>query len=200
MADQLIANTPTGGHRLLGIHGQSVVEAHRQLAAVLRSRLGPEHAAYFARPELDPRTGSVDWYADAEAPVVKLGQLAPEVRIKIEQRAARLRADIAAFAIALKKEGSSAELVGRMLEAALNVPPGDWLHAAGRQPVTILWGHELAEFRPAAGTAAAAAVANRAPCRRRRDDAGQHGGPGMVGVAAALAPAFPPVAPWSPRL
>lgn len=143
MADHLILRTAGSGYRLLGVHGQSVVEAHRQLATILASRLGPAHAAYFARPQADAQSSAIDWYATADAKAAPLAQLSPEQRVIVERRAAKLREDIAAFASQLRREGGSAELVGHMLDAALNVPPGDYLYAAGEQPITVMWGHEV---------------------------------------------------------
>ncbi|MHB1219605.1 MAG: vWA domain-containing protein [Alphaproteobacteria bacterium] len=143
MADYLILRTTSSGHRLLGVHGQSVVEAHRQLATILASRLGADHAAYFARPQTDAQSSGIDWYATADVKPVPVAQLPPEQKSAVERRAAKLREDIAAFASQLRREGGSAELVGHMLDAALNVPPGDHLYAAGDQPITVMWGHEV---------------------------------------------------------
>lgn len=154
MADHLIVRTAGGGHRLLGVHGQSVVESYRQLASILSSRLGPAHAAYFARPQSEGQSAAIDWYASTAAKPVPAGSLPPEQRAVIEKRAAKLREDIAAFASQLRREGGSAELVGHMLEAALDVPAGDYLYAAGDQPITVMWGHQVQEAvappRPAA--------------------------------------------------
>ncbi len=167
MADHLILRTSGGGHRLLGVHGQSVVEAHRQLAAILASRLGPAHAAYFARPQIDPQTGAIDWYAAADGKPVPVSQLAPEQKAAVERRADKLREDIAAFASQLRREGGSAELVGTMLDAALNVPPGDYLYAAGDQPISAVWGHEIQAAavppRPAAPPPRSAAATTLPP-------------------------------------
>lgn len=174
MADHLIVATAGGGYRLLGVHGQSVVEAHRQLAAILDSRLGPAHAAYFARPQTDARTGEIDWYAGAGAKPVPVSQLSPDLKGVIERRAAKLREDIGAFASQLRREGGSAELVGHMLEAALSVPPGDYLYAAGEQPITVMWGHE----------AQVATVPPRpAPPPPPRQEAAALTSPGMLGRA-----------------
>jgi len=141
MADHLILRTSGAGYRPLGVHGQSVVEAHRQLATILASRLGPAHAAYFARPQTDGQ--NIDWYATGTAKPVPVSQLTPEQKAAVERRAAKLREDIAAFASQLRREGGSAELVGHMLDTALDVPPGDYLYAAGDQPITVMWGHEV---------------------------------------------------------
>lgn len=176
MADHLILQTSSGGHRLLGVHGQSVVEAHRQLATILASRLGPAHAAYFARPQTDGQSGAIDWYAAADGKPVPVAQLAPEQKAAVERRAAKLREDIAAFASQLRREGGSAELVGHMLDAALNVPPGDYLYAAGDQPIAVMWGHE----------AQSASVPPRAtvpPPQPPRQEAAALASPGLLGRA-----------------
>jgi hypothetical protein len=178
MADHLILQTSSGGHRLLGVHGQSVVEAHRQLATILASRLGPAHAAYFARPQTDDQSGAIDWYATADTKPVPTTQLAPEQRAAVERRAAKLREDIAAFASQLRREGGSAELVGHMLDAALDVPPGDYLYAAGDQPITVMWGHEV----QAASAPPRATVPPR-PASPPRQETAALASPGLLGRA-----------------
>lgn len=191
MADHLILHSSSGGHRLLGVHGQSVVEAHRQLATILASRLGPAHATFFARPQTSGPSGGIDWYATADAKPVPVAQLPPEQRTVVERRAAKLREDIAAFASQLRREGGSAELVGNMLDAALNVPPGDYLYATGDQPITVMWGHEV----QAASTPPRPTVPPR-PATAASQPPGQEAGalasPGLLGRAwwAWLLPLF----------
>ena len=60
---RLIKTTPLVGLRPLGLHGQPAIDSYRQLAAVLETRLGPDHAALFARPERR-RDGGIDWFTD----------------------------------------------------------------------------------------------------------------------------------------
>ena len=183
MADHLILRTSSGGYRALGVHGQSVVEAHRQLATILASRLGPPHAAYFARPQTDGQSGAIDWYAAADAKTVPVTQLAPEQKAAVERRAAKLREDIAAFASQLRREGGSAELVGHMLDVALNVPPGDYLYAAGDQPIVVMWGHEV---QAASATPRATVPSRSAPAATQpppRQEAAALASPGLLGQA-----------------
>lgn len=181
MADHLILRTASGGHRLLGVHGQSVVEAHRQLATILASRLGAAHAAYFARPQTDSQSNGIDWYAAADAKPVPASQLPPEQKAAVERRAAKLREDIAAFASQLRREGGSAELVGHMLDAALNVPPGDHLYAAASQPITVMWGHEIqaASVPPRAVVPPRPATTGRPP----HQETAALASPGLLGQA-----------------
>lgn len=140
MSETRIATTAPGGYRRLGVQGQVVVAMHRQIATIVANRLGRQQAAYFARPEINPADGRIDWYA--AGPARPLAELTPDERARLETSARQTAADIAQLAAKLKSEGASAELVGRMLDQAL-VHPGtaDSLWAAAGQPVRILWGH-----------------------------------------------------------
>lgn len=117
---------------------------HRQIATILGNRLGREHARFFARPQIDPSNGQIDWYASVAGPVTLVGSLEPGDRARVETLARQIRSEIAQLGQALKAEGASAELVGRMIDQALVTPADqECLYLVGSQPVLVLWGHEL---------------------------------------------------------
>lgn len=123
---------------------------HRQIATILGNRLGREHARFFARPQIDPSNGQIDWYAPVAGPVTPVGSLEPGERARVETLARQIRSEIAQLGQALKAEGASAELVGRMIDQALVTPPDqECLYLVGSQPVQVLWGHELEGGAPA---------------------------------------------------
>lgn len=142
MADRLIATSSTVGLRQLGLHGQPVIAAHRQLATILGSRLGAAHAGLLALPRVDPNGGRIDWYTALPGPIRRIADLPPEEQAPLLAAAERLTADIAGLGAALVQSGGTGELVGRMLALAVQTPGPEHLHAVGEQPVLVMWAHE----------------------------------------------------------
>lgn len=142
MVDRLIATTPATGYRQLGVHGQPVVGAYRQLRAILSGNLSPDHAALLTQPRIDPQGGRIDWYSDRPGPSGRVTDLPPDMQATAQARAASLIADIAALAERLTREGGASELVGRMLALAVTTPGPEWLYVSADQPMLVLWGHD----------------------------------------------------------
>lgn len=142
MVDRLIATTPATGYRQLGVHGQPVVGAYRQLKAILGGNLSPDHAALLTQPRLDPQGGRIDWYSDRPGPSGRVADLPPDLQAAARERAAGLIADIAGLAEKLKREGGASELVGGMLTLAVTTPGEEWLYVSADQPMLVLWGHD----------------------------------------------------------
>jgi hypothetical protein len=141
MSEIQITTSPATAFRRLQVHGQAVVEMHRQLSAILGNRLGRQHARLLSRPEVDRRDGSIAWYSPALGPVRKLADLRDVDRQPIETLRRQLLAEIGQLARKMKDEGDSAELVAHMLELATITPSYDAAYAVGAQPVLVLWGH-----------------------------------------------------------
>ena len=125
--------TTTLRFRRLGVHGQAVVEMHRQLAAILGNRLGRQHAQLLSRPEIDGCDGSIAWYSAPLGPVRKLADLPGAERQPIETLRRQLLAEIAQLAQKMKQEGDSAELVAHMLDLALITPSADQGHQEAKE-------------------------------------------------------------------
>lgn len=162
MAELLISTTGPEGFRRLGVHGQAVVEMHRQIVTILGNRLGRQHARFFARPQINPSDRRIDWYGPEGAAVQRLSDLPADRQARLRTLSAQITAEITQLAQRLKAEGASAELVGHMLELALVTPTGTPagtgnLYVIGEQPVLILWGHEVEGVATAADAVAPSA-------------------------------------------
>ena len=166
---------------------------HRQIATILGNRLGREHARFFARPEIDPSNGQIDWYASVVGPVTSVGSLEPGERARAETLARQIRSEIAQLGQVLKAEGASAELVGRMIDQALVTPADqECLYLVGSQPVLVLWGHEL-EGGALAGSGQAPMVE---PPVKAAGPSAPPQPPPIAGSAAAASLAAAPEGPW----
>ncbi len=159
MVDRLIATTPATGYRQLGVHGQPVVGAHRQLKAILTGNLSPDHAALLTQPRIDPQGGRIDWYSDRPGPSGRVADLPADMQAAAQARAETLIADIRGLADKLAREGGASELVGHMLTLAVTTPGPEWLYVSADQPLLVLWGHDRE------GVAAAPAAASPPPTR-----------------------------------
>ncbi|MEP7299992.1 MAG: hypothetical protein ABI699_00565 [Caldimonas sp.] len=159
MSEYRIAATLAQGYRQLGLQGQPLISAYAQMTQILRNRLGREHADLFARPNVDPASGAIEWLSPHAGAARKVATLPEYERAPVEALAAQLIREIRQLADKLRREGPSAELVGKMLELAVDLPPGDWLYEIEGKPILIMWGHAP----EAAGTATVPATGNGIP-------------------------------------
>lgn len=170
---QVLTTTDAAAARPLHAAGRPVPELHAQIAAVLASRLGPDHAALLARPQRSA-SGGWSWVSEHAGPALPAAQLPGPARAALEERAQRLVADIRQLAQQMRQDGPASQQVAQMLEAAAQHPPGGSLYSVGGAPVLVLWGHEAGAAAapaavtpgPAAAGAAAGAAATAAPRRR----------------------------------
>lgn len=206
---QSLITTPAQGAQALQINGRSLVGAHAQITSILRSRLGHEHAALLAQPQLLPAS-DIAWKSLLEGSVIAASQLAPQDRAGLQQLADQLSADIRGLAQQMQAEGPAAQVVAQMLERSLQVPPGDWLYSVGGKPVLAMWGHAApgAVLPPLQSTAppvpAAQAIAAPPPAPALPADAAavEQLAASMAPLPAAGPPAPPPPPgkPWKRRL
>lgn len=215
MVDRLIATTPATGYRQLGVHGQPVVGAHRQLKAILTGNLSPDHAALLTQPRIDPQGGRIDWYSDRPGPSGRVADLPADMQAAARARAETLIADIRGLADKLAREGGASELVGHMLTLAVTTPGAEWLYVSADQPMLVLWGHdrEGVAVVPAAAsppptrvattpTASSASPARPQPDRQQpghEQPVGQQPPPQQPTMASGPAIAMPPATgrgPW----
>ncbi len=137
---RLARTTALAGLRPLGLHGQPAIDAYRQLVALVESRLGPAHAALFARPERR-EDGGVDWFTAEPGPIRSLSQLDEASRRVVEADLDRKLADVAALGRSLSDSGSdSAGRLGALLQHAAQVPDAECRLAVGSSPLLVLWG------------------------------------------------------------
>lgn len=145
---RLAKSTPLAGFRPLGSHGQAAIEAHRQLVAVLATRLGPDHAALFARPE-HRSDGGIDWFTDRAGSIGAVADLDPAARATTEAELDRKLADIAGLARELGQgPGDNARRLAALLQDAVQTPGPECRLSVGGRPLLILWGFAPAQQVP----------------------------------------------------
>ena len=169
MAQSLI-RTRGDAAQALQVCGRTLASAHEQIADILRSRLGQNHAELLATPKPDA-DGGIAWSTNLVGLVTAAAQLPEDERAKLQQRAERFLSEIRGLAQQLRGEGPASAVVAQMLEQVVGQPPGEWLYSVGGRPVLVLWGHAAAgtpvapafAVPVAAAAAAAAAPAAAAP-------------------------------------
>ena len=137
---RLVTTSPLAGLRPLGSRGQAAIDSYRQLRAAVESRLGPGHAALFARPERRS-DGGIDWFTDGAGPIQPLEELELQARQTAFSDLQGKVAELSQLAHRLQQGGSeSARTLGGLLQAALNMAGPQSLWAVGGRPVLVLWG------------------------------------------------------------
>ncbi|MBU0725337.1 MAG: VWA domain-containing protein [Alphaproteobacteria bacterium] len=161
----LIRTASPAGRRPLGVQGQQVIDSHRQIDAVLRSRLGAGHADLFARPERKT-DGGFDWYAAWSGTVQPLSDLPPEQRAPHEADIAQKLADIRTLAAEQASRGGSGATLSEMLERATQLADTSDAYLVEGRPVLTFWGfvpedpaHAPASFTPIGAVAKAEVAA-----------------------------------------
>jgi hypothetical protein len=166
---QSLIRTRGDAAQALQVGGRTLAAAHEQIAGILRSRLGQNHAELLAVPKPDA-DGGIAWSTNLAGAVTPAAQLPEDERAKLQQRAERFLSEIRGLAQQLRGEGPASAVVAQMLEQAVRQPPGEWLYSVGGRPVLVLWGHAAAGTPvapvaavPVATAAVAAPVAAAAP-------------------------------------
>lgn len=123
-------------------------QQYEQLVDLLARRLGPDHARLFAEPVpvALARTGlpGLAWFANGDGEVRSITQLDPGQADGLRRTAARLTAEVAAFADILAGEGEASRDLARLLRDALVTPDDDHLWSLDGQPVLVAWGYRRA--------------------------------------------------------
>ena len=114
------------------------------IIALLRSRLGPEHAFLFAEPVPLGRSAKegrdIAWFVPGTGNARLLEELGDEshaVRAKLE----RLVAEIRSLSRQLQDEGGASREVGRFLQDALVIPDAKRIWSVDGRPVLVDWGY-----------------------------------------------------------
>ena len=142
MAGPLLSSEPLQRYRALGLAGDPVWRAARQLRAAIAQRLSREHADLLAIPEVDPSGRRIDWYAPFDGEVRRLADLGEAERAAVLRQGAApacrpgrpRRVDGGA-------ERSGAERnFARLLRHALTAPGEETLYVVDGKPVMTFWG------------------------------------------------------------
>jgi hypothetical protein len=114
------------------------------IIALLRSRLGPEHAFLFAEPVPLGRSAKegrdIAWFVPGTGNVRPLSELGDDsftVRAKLQL----LVADIQSLSRKLQGEGGASREVGRFLQDALVIPDDTRIWSVDGRPVLVDWGY-----------------------------------------------------------
>lgn len=154
--------TRTSGRGLEPNHSR-LLDRHGQMVAVVRQRLGPEHAALFAEPtRMGAGSGSdIAWYAEGDVEPKPLLSLPEDVAARVRQRLERLKADIVSLAETLGKQGEASQDLASLLRAAVVAAGDSAVWVAGEQPILVDWGRRAAVADDVVAPAAGAIIAAR---------------------------------------
>lgn len=152
MAGPLLVSEPLQRYRALGLAGDPVWRAARQLRAAIAQRLSREHADLLAVPEVDPSGRRIDWYAPFDGAVRRLADLGDGERAAVTAAVHRLHADLAALADSMEApQRSGAERnFARLLRDALTAPGEETLYIVDGKPVMTFWGFSADAALPGA--------------------------------------------------
>src|SRR6187455_2917161 len=142
MAGPLLSSEPLQRYRALGLAGDPVWRAARQLRAAIAQRLSSEHADLLAVPEADPSGRRIDWYAPFDGEVRRLADLGDAERAQIQEKVRRLHHDLVGLAESMEEPTrSGAERnFARLLRHALTAPGEETLYVVDGKPVMTFWG------------------------------------------------------------
>jgi hypothetical protein len=142
MAGPLLSSEPLQRYRALGLAGDPVWRAARQLRAAISQRLSPEHADLLAIPEVDPSGRRIDWYAPFDGEVRRLADLGDAERAAIQDKVRRLHEGLVGLAVSMEEPTrSGAERnFARLLRHALTAPGEETLYVVDGRPVMTFWG------------------------------------------------------------
>lgn len=138
---QRITETSGDDYQPLDVHGRRLTDSYDQLVAILRNRLGQNHADFFAQPKSTPGSDATAWFTNVKGEPARLDSLAADEQQRVKQRAERILGDVHGLAADMRKEGPSASIVADMLVAAAQLPPVAPLYSVGGKPVAVRWGH-----------------------------------------------------------
>lgn len=142
MAGPLLTSEPLQRYRALGLAGDPVWRAARQLRAAITQRLSGEHADLLAIPEVDPSGRRIDWYAPFDGEVRRLPDLGEAERAALQEKVHRLHNDLVGLAVSMEEPTrSGAERnFARLLRHALTAPGEETLYVVDGKPVMTFWG------------------------------------------------------------
>ena len=142
MAGPLLSSEPLQRYRALGLAGDPVWRAARQLRSAIAQRLSSEHADLLAIPEVDPSGQRIDWYAPFDGEVRRLADLGDAERAGLQDKVRRLHEGLVGLAESMEEPTrSGAERnFARLLRHALTAPGEATLYVVDGRPVMTFWG------------------------------------------------------------
>ena len=142
MARSLIARTRPEEIQPLYAAGTLVRNHFPQLRAHFADRLGPQHAALIAEPEIDRPAGPTAWFGPAGALFCRLETASAEEKGDAAQAAIRLLDDVAGEAAKLRASGDPAGIVlAEQIDKLLVIPSLDYVYLADGRAILVGWAH-----------------------------------------------------------
>jgi hypothetical protein len=112
------------------------------LIGEIRSRLSPDHALIFTRPEfaLGSDRSGIAWFTDGVVNPVPISGLPAEGQALALQKLNSIEADLKRLAERLRQEGQASAELARLIEDALVRPPGETVWVIDSRPLLVNWG------------------------------------------------------------
>ncbi len=164
-------------------------QQYEQLIDLLARRLSPAHAGLFAERCRSPWPGPggrLRVVLAYEGDVRRVTELDPQAAGTLRAGAAKLEAEIAAFADGLEREGDASRDLARLLRDALVVPDADHLWSVDGHPVLVAWGYRLAGAEGPVVARGAAITASAASAGAGGPSAEPASGPAATTAAAPV--------------
>jgi hypothetical protein len=158
------------GFQALGAFGQPVHQSYVQLRAAIEQKLGPRHADFFARPQIDDRAKRIRWVAPVPGEAVGWRDLSREEQAERALDLQIMRSDFDRYLKELAQEPArpadrrGGKAFAAILSQALKTPNDGYLYVIGDQPVATFWGfteHGSPGFEPLSAAPRADAPAAR---------------------------------------
>jgi hypothetical protein len=135
--------------RGLDLVNPKLAQQYEQIVALLRRRLGDDHALLLAEPvslsATRAGTARVAWFAAADGDAVPLTSLGSSEAEQLNHKVELLLQDIRILADALEHEGDASRELGRLLRDAIIFPGGDSIWSLDGRPVLVDWGYRKTE-------------------------------------------------------
>jgi hypothetical protein len=132
---RLIVNTPASGLNFLGVGGVPVINAHRQIRAVLEHKFGEAVANLLGEPKRASSTGPIDWYTNCPGIICKLTNAPQEIQNSKRKELNNTIAKIREYADSLPDR----QLATR-LKSAVTFPSDEFVYLVGDDLVIVCWG------------------------------------------------------------
>jgi hypothetical protein len=141
VAQTFLVTSRDSDARSLAIQGQSIIQAYLRIHAYISEKMGESHAALFAEPNADRSRGTIDWYAEPIGDVIRFVDAG-----EVEKQSAATQIDTTVNGITqlaqelVSQSDPEDQLLGQLLQLALEVPSKECIYLVGNEPVLACWG------------------------------------------------------------
>jgi uncharacterized protein involved in tellurium resistance len=178
------------GMRPLGSHGRPAWRSHAQMQSLIRQTIrdrarADRAAAFFAVPVLEQDGESLSWYAQTRGMARAWADLSESERKRVDEEILVIRNDLTDLIKQMRDRAGAAVGLAEVIEQALERPGSrDSVYLVGDQPVSVFWGFQDEQIRPAAAVGDVKAGLPRWPTK-------QAAAPDPVAPDVVIAPVTP---------